>query len=656
MSSELLRKYIDLFEEQKPYRVDVTGYNIPPPPYAVFIGDSIAFGLSSTMMTNTRADAAVGLSSNAIANRVARNEKVQRAEWAIISAGTNDFATDQGNPTALESNLALIRTGLKVRQFAVDDTDRRNRSRIGTGYVWLGPYNEQANAVVKKFADSKGDTFIDLRTFPPDRLGIHPARYSDVMISIRKQTKLGPTDPNYDHSWNYGSEKPQGSPALLPDSERDPAPATGTKPPAGGGGAPPVAGTQTTTKAPAPAPGNADPVEKTEPPKDIKQYKDKVKKLKIDFQTKFDRSLPITSEERTRAEQKNLYDRWLKKEPGIYIPINPDNHPGREIFHNTAIDVSPALSRDEEAWMKEQGWVRTIPEKDPPHYEYKGKWDETPAPAPTPAVTPNQEKPVTPLIKPEDLDRLGDILKKLPKKESHDKLSMLKNINQRSPQEQMQLWQAVVIAEAPAREPTFNPDAFDPPPDLDPNPATPSQPKARIIPDGAKFAVVSPAGQRFGGFDSQRQAWEWIAEPKNYRMLYPNSTNWIGGTPPAPSGRKPLSNWDRIMKTPVGKFTKAFTAAAALGGTAYSVYDRNRAIDLSGLSPDDQRFFNSIMPALKTFYKDPEKYAKDYKDSPEQIKKLKNYIIQLKQRPGGNNVFPPSDVWDAWMKTQPNTQ
>ena len=654
MSSELLRKYIDLFEERKPYRVEITGHNAPAPPYAVFIGDSIAFGLSSRMMTNTRADAAVGLSSNAIANRVARNEKVQRAEWAIISAGTNDFATDQGNPTALESNLALIRTGLKVRQFG-DGDDRRNRPRIGTGYVWLGPYNEQANAVVKKFALSKGDTFIDLRTFLPDRLGIHPASYSDVMISIRKETKLGPTDPNYDHSWNYGSEKPKDSPALLPSSERDPAngpaPATGTKPPApapaGGGGAPPVAGTQTTTKPPAPA--NTE----TEPPKDIKQYKDKVKKLKIDFQTKFDRSLPITSEERTRAEQQSLYNRWLKKEPGIYIPINPDNHPGREIFHNTAIDVSPALSRDEEAWMNEQGWVRTIPEKDPPHYEYKGKWDETPAPAPTPAVTPNQEKPVTPLIKPEDIDRLGDILKKLPKKESHDKLSMLKNINQRSPQEQMQIWQSVVIAEAPAREPTFNPDAFDPPPDLDPNPATPSQPKARIIPDGAKFAVVSPAGQRFGGFDSQRQAWEWIEKPDNYRMLYPNSTNWIGGTPP---GRKPLSNWDRIMKTPVGKFTKAFTAAAALAGTAFSVYDRNRDIDLSGLSPAEQRFVKSIMPSLKTFYKDPEKYAKAYEEQPEQIKKLKNYIIQLKQISGGNNVFPPSDVWDAWMKTQPNTQ
>lgn len=616
MSSELLRKYIDLFEEQKPYRVDVTGYNTPAPTYAVFIGDSIAFGLSSHMMTNTRTDAAVGLSSNAIANRVARNEKVQKAVWAIVSAGTNDFATDQGNPTALESNLALIRTGLKARQ-----------------YVWLGPYNEQANAVVKKFALSKGDTFIDLRTFPPDRLGIHPARYSDVMISIRKTTKLGSTDPNYDHSWNYGSEDPKDSPALVPSSERDPA-----NGPAVGAGPKP------------PAPTNADPVEKTGPPKDIRQYKDKVKKLKIDFQTKFDRPLPITSEERTRAEQQDLYDRWVKKEPGIYIPINPANHPGREIFHNTAIDVSPALSRDEEAWMNQQGWVRTMPEKDPPHYEYKDKWDESPAPAP--AVKPNQEKPVTPLIKPEVIDRLDDILKKLPKKESHDKLSMLKNINQRSPQEQMQLWQAVVIAEAPDRiDPTFEPSTnwMGGTDGTATGPATPSQLKARIIKDGAGFAIVAPNGQRFAGFADLKQVKDWMDKPDNYRMLYP--------TPPAPSGLRPLSSYDkfkRIMNTPGGKGAKAGATAAALGGAVYSVYDNFRDIDLSDLPPESQQYVKSIMPALKTFYKDPEQYAKDY--SPEQIKKLKNNIIQLKQRSGGNNVFPPSDVWDAWMKTQSNTQ
>lgn len=634
MSSELLRKYIDLFEEQKPYRVDITGYNRgPPPAYAVFIGDSIAYGLSSEMMTNTRTDAAVGLSSNAIANRVTRNEKVQQAVWAIVSAGTNDFATDRGNPTALESNLALIRTGLKARK-----------------YVWLGPYNEQANAIVKKFADSNNDTFIDLKTFPPDRLGIHPARYSDVMISIRKTTKLGSTDPAYNHSWNYGSEDPKDSPALLPNPSPAQAPT-----PAGGAAAPPVAGTQTANKPPSPSAGaaNPEPVEKTGPPKDISQYKDKVKKLRIDFQTKFNRPLPITSEERTRAEQQDLYDRWVKKEPGIYIPINPANHPGREIFHNTAIDISPELNREEEAWMKEQGWVRTMPVKDPPHYEYQGKWDETPAPAP--AVKPNQEKPVPTLIKPTDIDRLDDILKKLPKKESYDKLSMLKNINQRSPQEQMQIWQSVLVAEANAGiEPTLDPNFVDP--TASQGPTLSPRPKPRIVKDGPGYALIAPNGQRFGGFLEIKDIKDWMAKPENIRMIYGNQpTNWIGGTPSASSdlNLKPLNRYDqfkRIMNTPGGKFAKVGAIGAALAGTAYSVYDKFRDIDLSDLDPESQRHVKSIIPALKTFYYDPEKYAKDY--SPEQIKKLKDNILQLKKRSGGNNVFPPSEVWDTWMTKQ----
>ena len=77
MSSGLLRKYIDLFEQDKPFKVDVEGL---PPPYIVFIGDSIAYGLSSEMMTNSLRDCAVGLTSSAISNRVARNKDVQRAK------------------------------------------------------------------------------------------------------------------------------------------------------------------------------------------------------------------------------------------------------------------------------------------------------------------------------------------------------------------------------------------------------------------------------------------------------------------------------------------------------------------------------------------------------------------------------------------------
>jgi hypothetical protein len=320
MSSGLLRKYIDLFEQDKPFRVDVAGL---PPPYAVFICDSIAYGLSSEMMTNTLRDSAVGLTSSAISNRVARNKDVQRAKWAIVSAGTNDFATGQGNAGALESNLDSIRSALKAQK-----------------YVWLGPYNDQANAAVKKFAASKGDTFIDLKRFPADSLGIHPRSYSSLLNAIMRETKLGPNDPEYPKL---------GFPPGL-KGEYEPAPSAGSN-----------------DKASKDTPSAE--IEKTQPPGDISQYKGKVKKVQQDFKTKFGRDLPITSQERTRAEQQDLYDRWRRGEKGIYTPVNPANHPGREIFHNTAIDISPALSREEETWMNQQGWVRTMPAQDPVHYE-----------------------------------------------------------------------------------------------------------------------------------------------------------------------------------------------------------------------------------------------------------------------------------------------
>jgi len=501
MSSGLLRKYIDLFEQDKPFKVDVDGL---PPPYAVFIGDSIAYGLSSEMMTNTLRDSAVGLTSSAISNRVARNKDVQRAKWAIVSAGTNDFATGQGNAGALESNLDSIRSALKAQK-----------------YVWLGPYNEQANAVVKKFAASKGDTFIDLRTFPADSLGIHPRSYSLLMYEIRRETKLGPNDPEFPRL---------GIPPGLP-------------------------GTTASSQPAAPSTSNNTPVkntpsaeiEKTQPPGDISQYKGKVKKVQQDFKTKFGRDLPITSQERTRAEQQDLYDRWHFGEKGIYTPVNPANHPGREIFHNTAIDISPALSREEEAWMNQQGWVRTMPTEDPVHYEYQGKWDDAVQAKPpvdkaqTPATEPSTNKDATvttPKITRQEIDKANAILKKKVK-ESNEL------INQLTPIEQMQFWQAVIIAEAdaPRIEPTWDNDNWGSgfkssaeladkyKQELD----TPAASRPKIVPNGNGVAIVAPNGQRFPGFANSREAMRWLEkDPANYKMVMGNApTNWIGGTPDA---------------------------------------------------------------------------------------------------------------------------
>ena len=651
MSSGLLRKYIDLFEQDKPFRVDVAGL---PPPYIVFIGDSIAYGLSSEMMTNSLRDCAVGLTSSAISNRVARNKDVQRAKWAVVSAGTNDFATGQGNAGALESNLDSIRSALKAQK-----------------YVWLGPYNEQANAVVKKFAASKSDTFIDLRTFPADSLGIHPRSYSLLMYEIRRETKLGPNDPEWPML---------GIPPGLP-------------------------GATTSSQPVAPSTSNNTPVnntpsaeiEKTQPPGNIILYKNAVKKVQQDFKLKFDRDLPITSQERTRAEQQDLYDRWSKGEKGIYTPVNPATQPGRSIFHNTAIDVSPALSREEETWMNQQGWVRTMPTQDPVHYEYQGKWDEpatTPAPSATkPAATePSTNKDATvttPKITRQEIDKANAILKKKVK-ESNEL------INQLTPQEQMQFWQSVLEADAPVRqEPTFNPDAFDPSAELADkykqalNTPAASQPRAKLVKDGAGFAIVAPNGQRFSGFANQKAATDWIAKPENYKMIMgsASSNNWIGGTPEAepaatanaePKSKvrvfgkrsaptspvdpaaapikrdlnlKPLSSLNKVKQGMSSPKVKAIGAAAAALGTA-GAYLRNkfRDQDLSDYSPEDQKYIDSIMPALTHYYNNPDDITAQL--NPTERTDLINLINQLRGMSTMKAKFPPNTKWDIYVKTQ----
>jgi len=607
MSSGLLRKYIDLFEEDKPLRIDVVDG-----PVIAFIGDSIAYGLSGKMMTGSRTDAAVGLTSNAIANRVARNKGVQNANYAVISAGTNDFATGKGDAAALESNLAAIRSSLKA-----------------IVNIWLGPYNPEANAVVKKFAKShSSDVFLDLNKYPADSLGIHPRDYVAVANDL---LRLG-VDSRRD-SENKG-------PSLIDKKlggETEPTPrSSGSSP------APILIPSPASTSTEKPE------VEKS-PPGDISQYKGKVKKLRADFKAKFGRDLPITSQERTRAEQQDLYDRWRRGEKGIYIPIDPATQPGREIFHNTAIDVSPALNREEEAWMNNQGWVRTLPEKDPVHYEYQGSWDAAPS-----ASKDNKDNTVTPQGR-TDLDKLGQILRKKVKEDSQ-------LVNQLTPQEQMQFWRTVV--EADRKEPTFSPDTLDPPvtkdPQVSPDPQA-KKPRVKVVRDGAGFAVVAPNGQRFGGFVDSVSAQDWAYKPENAKMLGLTApTSWIGGTPNTGStpptrdlNLKPLSGFDKFKQA--GSFPKtkgvgkAATALGVLGAVGNYAYNKFRDQDLKDYSSEDQEYIKKMLPMLKDYYNDVDKFQSEL-DRDQQLQVV-DYINTLKKLPSLKSEFPANSKWDAYVRT-----
>ena len=590
MSSGLLRKYIDLFEQDKPYKVDVVdGPNI------VFIGDSIAFGLSGKMMNGTRADAAVGLTSNAIANRVARNKTVQNALYAVVSAGTNDFANGKGDAAALESNLAAIRSSLKA-----------------VVYIWLGPYNPEANAVVKKFASSRGaDMFLDLNKYPADSLRMHPRDYVAVINDLLRM----------------GISRGRDSEDTARDSLADKV--------------------FNTTPGAAPKDTPSAEIEKTQPPSDISQYKGKVKKVQQDFKAKFGRDLPITSQERTRAEQQDLYDRWRKGEKGIYTPVNPANHPGRTIFHNTAIDVSPTLSREEEAWMNQQGWVRTMPTQDPVHYEYQGKWDEptaTPAPSASPAPgadKPNKDTTVTPQMQP-DLDRLGKILRKKVKED---------RVEQLTPTEQMQFWQSVLEADAPVRqEPTFNPDAFDPSAELADkykqalNAPAAAQPKIKIVKDGAGVAIVAPNGQRFPGFANSKEALAWMEkDPANYKMVMGIRDLNL----------KPLGSFDKFKQAgsfPNAKKTGKWSSILAVGGSGLNyAYNKFRDQDLSDYSPEDQEYIKQQLPKIKDWYNNVDKFKTDL-DRDQQLQVI-DYVNTLKKLPALKADFPANSKWDIYIKT-----
>lgn len=67
--------------------------------------------------------------------------------------------------------------------------------------------------------------------------------------------------------------------------------------------------------------------------------------------------------DRTRAQQQGLYER--RGQPGVYTPVNPADHPGREKFHENAIDVPTSVPA---SYMEARGYYRPDPKNDPVHW------------------------------------------------------------------------------------------------------------------------------------------------------------------------------------------------------------------------------------------------------------------------------------------------
>lgn len=74
--------------------------------------------------------------------------------------------------------------------------------------------------------------------------------------------------------------------------------------------------------------------------------------------------IPVTSAARSREKQKEIFDRAKKGEKGIYMPINPDEHPEKEMFHTDALDIPENIP---ESFLNQFGIHRPLGKSDPVH-------------------------------------------------------------------------------------------------------------------------------------------------------------------------------------------------------------------------------------------------------------------------------------------------
>ena len=100
------------------------------------------------------------------------------------------------------------------------------------------------------------------------------------------------------------------------------------------------------------------------PESEKSDFTTRLEQAKTAYKEKFGKDLPITSGKRTRQQQQDLYDRYLKGEKGIYMPENPAKYPNRQEFHTDAADISVNVP---EAFLNQFGLHRPMGANDPVH-------------------------------------------------------------------------------------------------------------------------------------------------------------------------------------------------------------------------------------------------------------------------------------------------
>ncbi len=149
----------------------------------VVVGDGIALGTGpelAKLRPGVITSASANASSAAIASSVESNNSVKNAQWAVISAGTNDDVADNKNKGLLTVNLGKIRNSLNAQN-----------------YTWILPKDSVKRDVVYGFARGKGDNVVDIGASTD---GVTPKSYvetaSNVNETISTQLKSPDNTPN----------------------------------------------------------------------------------------------------------------------------------------------------------------------------------------------------------------------------------------------------------------------------------------------------------------------------------------------------------------------------------------------------------------------------------------------------------------------------
>jgi len=94
------------------------------------------------------------------------------------------------------------------------------------------------------------------------------------------------------------------------------------------------------------------------------QLSQRLDQARAAYRQQYGKDMPISSGPRSREDQQRLFDAAKAGAPNVYMPVNPANQPGRQTFHQNAVDIPTSVPED---FLNQFGIHRPLGKQDPVH-------------------------------------------------------------------------------------------------------------------------------------------------------------------------------------------------------------------------------------------------------------------------------------------------